>query len=255
MDRVQINGKRYYVRGQYPNYDIGVSVTEFLGKVFPTSQHLKDWWIDNSREFVENTLRRTSQYGTHFHQIAEDLAQGHDIDISKMEPKLQHHVTSLAHFFHDRNVEPICVERRVFHEATEEVPLSFGGTLDLECMMDWNGGRVRGLLDYKSGNIYKKHKFQLIAYMCARLQTDPELEFHLFNFSPNNWRRKPTGKPKHWTITKKDLESFISLATLYANEFGRLPSSVRQFKGVSLGNEPQYEEQDLNDYIQLQLNQ
>jgi hypothetical protein len=270
LNRVQINGTRYYVEGEYPDYEIGVSVTEFIDRVYPTPDNLRDWWIDNSREHIEAKLQRTSLFGTTMHDLAEDFAQGHDIDISKLSSKMQHYLTSIAYFFHDRNVKPIFVERKVFHRATEDIPLSFGGTLDLECMMDWNGKRVRALVDYKSGNIYKKNKWQLLAYMMARQQQEPassgscdashgkfydsNLEFHLFNFNPNNWRRTPTGKPKHWKITQKDLETFRSFCLIYANEFSNLPNTIRQFDSVSLGNEPQFKQLDLATYIKNQLN-
>jgi len=245
MDRIQLNGTRYYVDGS----NLGVSVTEFLGRVYPLSPHLKDWWIDNSREYIENELDTSSAFGTAFHDHAEAFADGHDIDLSDMGDKMAHYITSLQFFFHDRNVQPIFTERRVFHRASEQFPLSYGGTLDLECELDWNGGRVRALVDYKSGNIYDKNKFQLIAYMVARKQQDPDLDFHLFNFSPNYWRRKPTGKPKHWKYGEKDLETFKSFCTIYSNEVQRIPKTIRTFSSARCGEEPSVEDVKLWDYI------
>jgi len=56
------------------------------------------------------------------------------------------------------------------------------------------------IIDFKSGNIYDAHKYQMMCYALAL--AEPDAQF--INVRPKEWRTKPTYEAKVWNVTDHD---------------------------------------------------
>ena len=106
--------------------------------------------------------------GTELHAHAERLIHGEPVEVSDEQLPL---VESAARFLDDWEVEPILVERPVYHLAH-----GWAGTLDIVGRL--RDGRV-WICDYKTGKAaYPEHALQLACYANAEGWVDDEGEAH-----------------------------------------------------------------------------
>lgn len=108
---------------------------------------------------------KAARRGTEVHSLAEQLVHGQEIDVP---PELSGHVDAYVRFLDEWDVQPVLVERTVYH-------LSYGycGTLDL--VADLADGR-RLLMDVKTtrSGVYGETAYQLAAYRNAEKFIDSE---------------------------------------------------------------------------------
>ena len=232
------NGKRWY-------YDQGkwyASVTEFVKNSRPMSPHLIKWMKDNSAQDIDHTLATTAEYGTKLHALIEDLLLYETLDVSQIEDeRLLRHLTSINQFFVDYEVQPIHVEKRVKWDASEELPLDIAGTVDL--VAQTNKGLA--VIDFKSGNIYDAHKYQMMCYALALGETEAQF----INVRPKEWRTKPTYEAKVWNVTNHDWSVLQAMGMVY--EF-QPPKAHLEVDSLHFNQPPTYQLIDPEQWIQNQ---
>ena len=220
------NGKRWY----YENGKWYTSVTNFVKNSLPTPIHLLKWYKDNSAEFIDNTLKETSEYGTLMHAYIEELLQHGSLDVSDIQDEtMLRHLTGIAQFFYDYEVEPISIENRLKHDATNSYPLNFAGTVDLIA----NTNKGVAIIDFKSGNIFDNHKYQMMCYALAYAKPVD----HYINVRPKEWRTKPTYEAKHWKVDEQDWKKLQAMCILYEEEPPKARLEVSQ---IVLNEQPTY---------------
>lgn len=234
-------GDRYYYKKNGDHLEWFISNTTWQKKVIPPDPGLIRWWKDNPRESIEQILDDSSEYGTFMHETFDWLLKGNEWDSSdkswkkeyikihcgkekiefsqqrfeEWEYKIEKAIRSLIRFFHKRNVKPIASELML---ANTVQGFKYGGALDLPCEMDWNGSRVMALIDYKSGNIWDNHVYQLLGYQLLWNKQYPNRKItHIFNWRPKDWNKKPTWELKNWTKdeqAKQEFQHYLNLAKM-----------------------------------------
>ena len=231
------DGHRYYYRfndaGEPEFYP---SVTTLLKQVMPTPPALLDWMIANGKDGSTEKRDLAAAYGTFMHGEFEKLIinRRYDFDsvpaalLAYMErenlpekvftewlPKVRKDVLAFAQFIKDWNVKPLAVEIGLYHPKYH-----YAGCLDLPCVMTdpKTGKSFTALVDFKSGRkgFYEEHELQLHLYReMWNVNFDKPIE-RVFNFSPKDWRTKPTYNLKDQTdsVNAKKLPYLLALAAI-----------------------------------------
>jgi hypothetical protein len=232
------DGHRYYYRfndaGEPEFYP---SVTTLLKQVMPTPPALLDWMIANGKDGATEKRDLAAAYGTFMHIQFETLIinRRYDFDnvpavlLSYMErenlpekvfaewlPKIRKDVLSFAQFARDYSVVPLAVEIGLVHPK-----FRYAGCVDLPCIMTdpKTGSRYTAIVDFKSGRkgFYEEHELQLHLYREMWNENYPDMPVaRVFNFSPKDWRTKPTYNLKDQTesVNAKKLPYLLALATI-----------------------------------------
>lgn len=236
--RLDIEGYRYYYRynesGELERYP---SVTTILGGVLPTSPILIDWMISNGKEGSIEKRDLAASYGTFMHGQFETLIvnRRYDFDAapsvlagymerehvpeslySQWLVKIRKDVLAFAQFVKDYNVKPLAVEIGLVHPRYR-----YAGCLDLPCVMTdpKTAETFTAIVDFKSGRkgFYEEHELQLHMYKDMWNENYPECTIaRVFNFSPKDWRTKPTYNLKDQTesVNAKKLPHLLALAAI-----------------------------------------
>lgn len=232
------DGYRYYYRfndnGMPEFYP---SVTTLLGLVMPTSPALLDWMITNGKDGSTEKRDLAAQYGTFMHSQFETLIinRRYDFDavpavlmaymerehvpeslFSQWIVKIRKDVLAFAQFVKDYNVKPLAVEIGLVHPT-----LGYAGCLDLPCVMTdpKTTKTFTAIVDFKSGRkgFYEEHELQLHMYreMWNVNFAETPIE-RVFNFSPKDWRTKPTYNLKDQTDSPnaKKLPHLLALGAI-----------------------------------------
>lgn len=235
------NGRRWY----YDNGKWYASVTTFVKQSLPTPPHLIKWYQDNTAEFISQTLKETSDYGTQLHAVAEDLLRNGSVDLSGVEDEtMLKHVLGLAQFFADWEVEPLSIEERLRFDATPDFPVNIAGTVDLIA----NTNKGLSIIDFKSGNIYDHHKYQMMCYALGYGNT----KVNFVNVRPKEWRTKPTYEAKVWKVEDQDWKVLQAMAHIF--EFDP-PKPRLEVGTVRLNEEPTYNLIDPEQWINQQTSE
>ena len=232
------DGHRYYYRFDesgtpafYP------SVTTLLKQVMPTPPALLDWMIANGKDGSVEKRDLAAAYGTFMHIQFETLIinRRYDFDnvpaallaymeennlpervFSEWLPKIRKDVLAFAQFARDYNVKPLAVEIGLVHPEYH-----YAGCVDLPCFMtDPKSGKTfTAIVDFKSGRkgFYEEHELQLHLYREMWNVNYPDVPVaRVFNFSPKDWRTKPTYNLKDQTdsVNAKKLPYLLALATI-----------------------------------------
>lgn len=214
------DGQRFYCDRQMNFYP---SWTTFLGAALPTDKYLKKWLKNNSAEYIEDVLDRTSFYGTCYHVLVEYFDENGFIYTETAKKMLSEkfsedekfdimckHLASWVKFRRDRDVTILA----------SEVPLvskkyNLAGTIDKVVEMKFGQKKVRAIIDIKSGeNSYLSHALQLHGYM--RMWNECYRDYpvtHCFNFHPKDWRNEPTYELINQTDHEgaEDLDDYIAI--------------------------------------------
>ena len=252
MYQYNYDGRRWY----YQDGKWYASVTSFVKNSLPTPPQLIKWYKDNTAQFVDDTLEETSSYGTQLHQMVESLLDNGSLDVSGIEDeKTLKHISSLAQFLYEWEVEPLSIETRLKHDATQKFPLNFAGTVDL--IADTNKGVC--IIDFKSGGIYESHRYQMMCYFLAWMQKKTRGEDNIsgynkisfVNVRPKEWRTKPTYEAKVWRITDQDWDRLSAMCTIYEFDY---PKNRLILDKLELGKEPTYQTMEAEQWINQQTN-
>ncbi len=232
------DGHRYYYRfNEAGEPEFFPSVTTLLKQVMPTPPALLDWMIANGKDGATEKRDLAAAYGTFMHIQFETLVinRRYDFDnvpavlLDYMErenlpekvfaewlPKIRKDVLAFAQFVRDYNVKPLSIEIGLVHPEYH-----YAGCIDLPCLMTdpKTGKQFTAIVDFKSGRkgFYEEHELQLHLYREMWNVNYPETPVaRVFNFSPKDWRTKPTYNLKDQTdsVNAKKLPYLLALATI-----------------------------------------
>ena len=232
------DGHRYYYRfNEAGEPEFFPSVTTLLKQVMPTPPALLDWMIANGKDGATEKRDLAAAYGTFMHIQFETLVinRRYDFDsvpavlLGYMErenlpekvfaewlPKIRKDVLAFAQFVRDYNVKPLAIEIGLVHPEYH-----YAGCIDLPCIMTdtKSGKQFTAIVDFKSGRkgFYEEHELQLHLYREMWNVNYPETPVaRVFNFSPKDWRTKPTYNLKDQTdsANARKLPYLLALASI-----------------------------------------
>ena len=218
----QLNSKghRYYYRfNDDGTPEFYPSVTTILSQTMPKSEFLIKWIADKGIEEAERYKMERAAYGTFMHAQFEELIINRCYDLDELPSKLlvyiqknnlapdfikyadelKKDVLAFAQFVIDYDVKPLAVEIALVHPVHH-----YAGMIDLPCTMNdpKTGERINAIVDFKSGRkgFQEEHEIQLHLYAMMWCANYPDIPINkVFNFSPKDWRKKPTYNLKDQT--------------------------------------------------------
>lgn len=236
----QLNSKghRYYCKFDdngapefYP------SVTTILSQTMPKPEYLIKWIAEKGFDEAERYKEERAAYGTFMHAQFEELIINRFYDLDGLEAKLEDYignkrlpadficyaddfkkdVLAFAQFVLDYDVRPIAVEIALVHPSH-----NYAGMIDLPCAMRAKPGSeeyINAIVDFKSGRkgFYEEAEIQLHLYKMMWNENFPYIPIsRVFNFSPKDWRNKPTYNLKDQTDSPnaKKIPYILELAAL-----------------------------------------
>ena len=231
-------GYRYYYRFNEAGEPVFYpSVTTLIKQVMPTPPALLDWMIANGKEGSTEKRDLAAAYGTFMHIQFEKLIINREYDFDSVPSallgyieqenlpekvfsewivKIRKDVLAFAQFAKDYNVKPLAVEIGLVHPT-----LNYAGCIDLPCIMTdpKTGNTFKAIVDFKSGRkgFFEEHEIQLHLYRAMWNFNFPDFKVErLFNFSPKDWRLKPTYNLKDQTdsVNAKKIPHLLSLASI-----------------------------------------
>jgi hypothetical protein len=219
----QLNSKghRYYYRyDDNGNPEFFPSVTTILSQTLPKAPHLIQWIASKGIEEAERYKGERAAYGTFMHAAFEELLINRAYDLDGLKGKLKEYievyrlpddfiyyaddlkkdVLAFAQFVLDYDVRPLAVEIALVHPHYK-----YAGMIDCPCtMLSKIGGneRINAIVDFKSGRkgFYEESEIQLGMYRDMwNVNFEQFPVTRIFNFSPKDWRKRPTYNLKEQT--------------------------------------------------------
>ena len=251
-------GHRYYYRFVDGEPVFYPSVTTLLKQVMPTSPFLIDWIVENGKEGAAEKRDLAASYGTFMHAEFERLIINWSYDFDEVPGRLTEYmfqnnipdkvfnewavkirkdVLAFAQFVRDYNVKPLAIEIGLVHPDHH-----YAGCIDMPCeMTDPKTGDVfTAIVDFKSGRkgFFEEHELQLHLYKDMWEVNFPERPVQrLFNFSPKDWRTKPTYNLKDQTgsANAAKLPHLLALAAIEDEKRENTVTIVRGRLDMSTG--------------------
>lgn len=219
----QLNSKghRYYYRyDDNGNPEFFPSVTTILSQTLPKAPHLIQWIANKGIEEAERYKGERAAYGTFMHAAFEELLINRAYDLDGLKGKLKEYievyrlpddfiyyaddlkkdVLAFAQFVLDYDVRPLAVEIALVHPYYK-----YAGMIDCPCtMLSKIGGdeRINAIVDFKSGRkgFYEESEIQLGMYRDMwNVNFEQFPVTRIFNFSPKDWRKRPSYNLKEQT--------------------------------------------------------
>lgn len=219
----QLNSKghRYYYRyDENGNPEFFLSVTTILSQTLPKAPHLIQWIASKGIEEAERYKGERAAYGTFMHAAFEELLINRAYDLDGLKGKLKEYievyrlpddfiyyaddlkkdVLAFAQFVLDYDVRPLAVEIALVHPYYK-----YAGMIDCPCtMLAKIGGdeRINAIVDFKSGRkgFYEESEIQLGMYRDMwNVNFEQFPVTRIFNFSPKDWRKRPSYNLKEQT--------------------------------------------------------
>lgn len=219
----QLNSKghRYYYRyDDAGNPEFFPSVTTILSQTLPKAPHLINWIANKGIEEAERYKGERAAYGTFMHAAFEELLINRAYDLDGLKGKLKEYievyrlpddfiynaddlkkdVLAFAQFVLDYDVRPLAVEIALVHPYYK-----YAGMIDCPCTMREKIGsddRINAIVDFKSGRkgFYEENEIQLGMYRDMwNVNFEKFPVTRIFNFSPKDWRKKPSYNLKEQT--------------------------------------------------------
>lgn len=264
----QLNSKghRYY----YKFDDNGTpkfypSVTTILSQTMPQSPFLIKWIADKGIDEAERYKAERAAYGTFMHAQFEELIINRVYDLDGLKAKLKEYidnnklpadfiyyaddlkkdVLAFAQFVLDYDVKPLAVEIALVNPV-----YNYAGMIDLPCTMLTKPGSedyINAIVDFKSGRkgFHEEAEIQLHLYKMMWNENFPDVPIErVFNFSPKDWRKKPTYNLKDQTDSP-NAQKIPYLLELAAIEDAKRDNAFTVVSGVICLDE----KTDLNDNV------
>lgn len=208
------SGHRYYYRyDEQGNPEFFASVTTVLSQTLPKSKYLIEWIVSKGIDEAERYKEERADYGTFMHAEFQPLVIYRCYNFDELKGKLKKYmvqkslpddfiyhadelkkdILAFAQFIIDYDVRPLAVEIALVHPFHK-----YAGMIDLPCsMLDRIGGkeRINAIVDFKSGRkgFYEEAEIQLHMYKDMWNANFPQHEIsRVFNFSPKDWRKRPS---------------------------------------------------------------
>lgn len=219
----QLNSKghRYYYKfDDNGNPEFYPSVTTILSQTMPKSEFLIKWIAEKGIDEAERYKAERAAYGTFMHAQFEELIINRAYDLDGLKGKLKEYievyrlpddfiyyaddlkkdVLAFAQFVLDYDVRPLAVEIALVHPYYK-----YAGMIDCPCTMRAKIGsddRINAIVDFKSGRkgFYEESEIQLGMYRDMwNVNFEQFPVTRIFNFSPKDWRKKPSYNLKEQT--------------------------------------------------------
>lgn len=258
----QLNSKghRYYY--QYDdagNPEFFPSVTTILSQTLPKAPHLINWIANKGIEEAERYKGERAAYGTFMHAAFEELLINRAYDLDGVKGKLKEYievyrlpddfiyyaddlkkdVLAFAQFVLDYDVRPLAVEIALVHPYYK-----YAGMIDCPCTMRAKIGsddRINAIVDFKSGRkgFYEESEIQLGMYRDMwNVNFEQFPVTRIFNFSPKDWRKRPSYNLKEQTDSP-NIRKIPYLLEIAAIEDEKRDNTFTAVSGeISLDNEP-----------------
>lgn len=250
--QLNTDGYRYYYRfNEKGEPEFYPSVTTLLSAVLPTSPFLIEWMMQNGKQGAEEKRDLAAAYGTFMHsqfeqviinryydfdEVPETLRQYLDREnlpdkvFNEWLVKIRKDVLAFAQFVKDYNVRPLAVEIGLVHPKYH-----YAGCVDMPCIMQDPKTKedFKAIVDFKSGRkgFYEEHELQLALYAMMWNFNFPDCKIdRFFNFSPKDWRTKPSYNLKEQT-NSKNIEKIPHLLALAAIEDEKRDNTITVVKG------------------------
>ena len=258
----QLNSKghRYYYRyDDAGNPEFFPSVTTILSQTLPKAPHLINWIANKGIEEAERYKGERAAYGTFMHAAFEELLINRAYDLDGLKGKLKEYievyrlpddfiyyandlkkdVLAFAQFVLDYDVRPLAVEIALVHPYYK-----YAGMIDCPCTMRAKIGsddRINAIVDFKSGRkgFYEESEIQLGMYRDMWNVNFEQFPVNrIFNFSPKDWRKKPSYNLKEQTESP-NIRKIPYLLEIAAIEDEKRDNTFTAVSGeISLDNEP-----------------
>lgn len=247
----QLNSKgyRYYYRyNEEGEPEFYPSVTTILSQTLPKSPWLIEWIASKGMEEAERYKMERAAYGTFMHAQFEKLLINRSynldelqanlkeyIDINRLPENFIHYadelkkdVLAFAQFVVDYDVRPLAVEIALVHPL-----FGYAGMIDCPCTMREKPGsdeRITAIVDFKSGKkgFYEDCEIQLHMYKeMWNFTFDRQID-KVYNFSPKDWRKKPTYNLKDQTdsVNASKIPHLLALAAIEDGKRNNVFTSV-----------------------------
>lgn len=225
----------------------------------PQSPFLIKWIADKGIDEAERYKAERAAYGTFMHAQFEELIINRVYDLDGLKAKLKDYIDNnklpadfiyyaddfkkdilaFAQFVLDYDVKPLAVEIALVHPVH-----NYAGMIDLPCTMLSKPGSkeyINAIVDFKSGRkgFYEEAEIQLHLYAMMWNENFPDISIdRVFNFSPKDWRKKPTYNLKDQTDSP-NAKKIPYLLELAAIEDEKRDNTFTAVSGeISLDNEP-----------------
>ena len=258
----QLNSKghRYYYRfDDNGTPEFYPSVTTILSQTMPKSEYLIKWIADKGMEEAERYKAERAAYGTFMHAQFEELIINRYYNLDLLKGRLKEYIDNnklpadfiyyaddfkkdilaFAQFVLDYDVKPLAVEIALVHPV-----YNYAGMIDLPCTMltkPGSGEYINAIVDFKSGRkgFYEEMEIQLHLYKMMWDENFPDLPIErVYNFSPKDWRKKPTYNLKDQTESP-NAKKIPYLLELAAIEDGKRDNTFTAVSGeIALDNKP-----------------
>lgn len=258
----QLNSKghRYYYRyDDAGNPEFFPSVTTILSQTLSKAPHLINWIANKGIEEAERYKGERAAYGTFMHAAFEELLINRAYDLDGLKGKLKEYievyrlpddfiyyaddlkkdVLAFAQFVLDYDVRPLAVEIALVHPYYK-----YAGMIDCPCTMRAKIGsddRINAIVDFKSGRkgFYEESEIQLGMYRDMwNVNFEKFPVTRIFNFSPKDWRKKPSYNLKEQTESP-NIRKIPYLLEIAAIEDEKRDNTFTAVSGeISLDNEP-----------------
>ena len=225
----------------------------------PQSPFLIKWIADKGIDEAERYKAERAAYGTFMHAQFEELIINRFYDLDGLKAKLKDYIDNnklpadfiyyaddfkkdilaFAQFVLDYDVKPLAVEIALVHPVH-----NYAGMIDLPCTMLTKPGSkeyINAIVGFKSGRkgFYEEAEIQLHLYAMMWNENFPDIPIdRVFNFSPKDWRKKPTYNLKDQTDSP-NAKKIPYLLELAAIEDEKRDNTFTAVSGeISLDNEP-----------------
>lgn len=225
---------RYYFKMQDGKAVRGyLSVTSFVSKSLGIGDGLFQWATNVGKDYAEAYAGMRAAYGTLMHEVIVDIMRSGEGDFYQLADIGLNVALDLGYKYaaedwandlpKDVAAFLTFAQEKEFELMAAEIPVSsdrygLAGCIDMVGSMKFGRGRVNCIVDLKSGRkgFYDEHRLQLHAYRIIWNDLFSELHdvTHVFNWAPNNWKKKPTYKLENQTdhLFKNTIRQRLAIA-------------------------------------------
>lgn len=254
--RLEKQNQRWYYRTN--PIEFYTSITTWIKRVMPSPYHLENWFKQNDIAYLDEKLYYSSNYGTFAHIMAGLLIRHGSIDLSGMDTavelywainemeeaklldelstkkqwinRIKNDLLCVVAFLQERNVEAVAIEWMGAYDGSEKIPFKWAGQIDFVVELDFNKGRKKAIVDFKTGNLYNEQVFQLIGNKLQWQQYNPDYPIDLLmNLQPKDFTNKKKYNLKNRKVDEETFATFCDYARIASRTVNTQPKPITDF--------------------------